>query len=363
MLKEGLCAGNLGKKLCVLALSMGMSIASTITGFAVEDGAYRFGHDVIMVKDDTFQWEETDIALADPLPDGAYKVNGAEYRVEAGEFLSDAWRDGVYYTPLGPRAGCEDYEFQDGLEEAFYDALENIASTPADGSTVFVLKGMPLYDEALFFRLKADTLYNFSDTPLPAFVGGKAPDSYTFMRFYNDEETHQVIMETLEARNRLDAVYVELGIDGMSTEQEKVKAIHDWLIHNISYDDALENKRAYEGMKDGKMVCIGYAQCFYYMVQKAGIEVELVSGVGLDEDGTFNMNENRHAWNRVRFTGEMEWKYVDVTWDENIAKSFADLDMSERSDEEKQLIENAKYTYYLLDRDTFQKDHFAFYYF
>jgi len=95
-----------------------------------------------------------------------------------------------------------------------------------------------------------------------------------------------------------------------------MKSIHDELILSTQYDTAvldLDLKNivdhtpfeAYGLFINHKAVCSGYAKAFMGVVQKYNIPVLTVSS-----------NKMNHAWNVV-YDG-LEWKYVDVTFDDPV---------------------------------------------
>lgn len=101
-------------------------------------------------------------------------------------------------------------------------------------------------------------------------------------------------------------------VDDDMTDLEKLKAIYDWLIVNVEYDN-LALKRAEsnsinefeykawhaEGVFDhGVAVCAGIADAFLIMAQIEKIPTVYVSG-------------NSHAWNKVMVDGD--WYGVDAT--------------------------------------------------
>lgn len=98
-------------------------------------------------------------------------------------------------------------------------------------------------------------------------------------------------------------------------DYEKVKALHDWIIENIEYDQNMQNVNRYNiygALIDRKVVCEGYAKLFKYILDNVGIECVLVSGTAVNSEG---QNE-RHMWNYVRIGGN--WYAVDCTWDDPI---------------------------------------------
>lgn len=99
------------------------------------------------------------------------------------------------------------------------------------------------------------------------------------------------------------------------SDEEKIKAIHDWMCLNIAYDnenylnDTIpdESYHVTGAMNKGMAVCNGYAETFKTFMGIQGIECSVVDGTG---------NGGLHAWNRVKLGGE--YYYIDVTWDDPV---------------------------------------------
>ena len=98
------------------------------------------------------------------------------------------------------------------------------------------------------------------------------------------------------------------------SKNEKIKAIYDYLILNVSYDyegydsDDISNEShsAYGALVNGIAVCDGYSDAMNVLLNRLGIQSDIVIGEA-DEEG--------HAWNYVKF--EEGYYYVDVTWDDS----------------------------------------------
>ena len=104
----------------------------------------------------------------------------------------------------------------------------------------------------------------------------------------------------------------------MSTDIDKVKFVHDWLIYNVN--DGSANKEdmyyhtAYSAIVDKKGVCAAYSQAFTYCMQKLGIQCTMLAGT--------TWSGGAHCWNLVKVGGE--WYECDVYWDDVITKSETD---------------------------------------
>lgn len=92
-----------------------------------------------------------------------------------------------------------------------------------------------------------------------------------------------------------------------SSEYEKVRRIHDYIINNSSYDTKFEKSSAYDLLIEKTAVCEGYTLTAYRMFLAAGLESRIISGYG---------NGEPHAWNIVKVDGV--WYNIDLTWDDPI---------------------------------------------
>ena len=90
-------------------------------------------------------------------------------------------------------------------------------------------------------------------------------------------------------------------------EYTKIKAVHDYIVKNISYDNTLHNFSTYNAIIDKNVVCQGFASLTYRMLKELGVGVRYISGMS---------NGNNHGWNIVRVNNL--WYNLDNTWDENI---------------------------------------------
>lgn len=124
---------------------------------------------------------------------------------------------------------------------------------------------------------------------------------------------------------------------------DKVKAINDYMILNVSYD--MENYKkhtipassytALGAMEKNIAVCAGYAKMFRALAIAAGLECTYITG-----DTPYGY----HAWNQVKVDGK--WYNIDVTW----------------NDPDCETKENGHYycgcyEYFLLSNEDFEKKH------
>ncbi|ANS75838.1 hypothetical protein AWM70_15620 [Paenibacillus yonginensis] len=135
--------------------------------------------------------------------------------------------------------------------------------------------------------------------------------------------------QTAYVDRRVKEIAGQLIVPGMNSH-EKVKAIHDWIVQDLKYDESLKNYTAYSGLVTGEAVCQGYTLLAYKLLEEAGVRNLIVEGTAGGQP---------HAWNLVNLDGS--WYHLDTTWDDPVqAKS-----------------DNISYDYYLLTDDEMRKDH------
>lgn len=122
--------------------------------------------------------------------------------------------------------------------------------------------------------------------------------------------------ETADAKyvgEKLKEISEEIIEDDM-TEEEKVRAIHNYLISNYMY--AVDGDVHYYTecavlFREGKAQCQAYSEAFVALCLLNGVEARVISG-----QSTFGFGENAHAWCQVKVNSI--WYHIDVTWDDPI---------------------------------------------
>lgn len=111
-----------------------------------------------------------------------------------------------------------------------------------------------------------------------------------------------------------DTATVELADEicaDCDTDEEKVKAIYNWIIHNFEYDYESEPLIQYfdvrKTLETRKGICYDFGHLFAAFCRSQNIPCYVV-------DGTRFYDANyHHTWNRVYFNGS--WWDVDTTYD------------------------------------------------
>lgn len=129
--------------------------------------------------------------------------------------------------------------------------------------------------------------------------GKKYTIQYTMKYLETKEQTRQVEAE-------VENILKKLKISEKS-DYGKIKAIHDYIVKNVTYDLSTDFNSPYYALVKGSSACQGYATLFYKMATDAGIPCCVVTGTA---------QGGLHAWNMVEL--EDKWYYIDTTWDDPV---------------------------------------------
>lgn len=107
------------------------------------------------------------------------------------------------------------------------------------------------------------------------------------------------------------------------TEMEKLRALHDWVAQNLTYDVAMyrsgriRSQDPVEVLKKRTAVCEGYSRLLAAMLQAVGMRADVVPGWSRMSHETWadllgRSPQANHAWNEVAVDGRVV--RVDATW-------------------------------------------------
>lgn len=120
----------------------------------------------------------------------------------------------------------------------------------------------------------------------------------------------------MRAADKKAASFVKNKLKKGMTTTQKLKAIHDYLMNQCSYDYGLtdidgyeDSLTAYGALVKKKAVCQGYTGAFNLIAHKAGIYSIAVCGT---------VSSGKHAWNYIK-CGK-SYYYIDCTWDKTLQK-------------------------------------------
>lgn len=140
--------------------------------------------------------------------------------------------------------------------------------------------------------------------------GGGSSWSFRFDFVY-----HTSAAEEAATTSAVESLLNQLNV-WYASDYTKAKAIHDWMVMNIRYDDYYASQTsyspysAYSAIVKRNTVCQGFGSLFYRLCKELGVNVRYISGWGQNES---------HGWNIVKLGAW--WYNVDVTWDQNIGNN------------------------------------------
>lgn len=102
------------------------------------------------------------------------------------------------------------------------------------------------------------------------------------------------------------------------TVEEKIKAIHDYIINTTQYDKERSDQKvkkyhsdtAYGALVEHKAICGGYSDAMKLFLDRMGLE-------------NYTVSSENHIWNLVHMDGQ--WLHLDLTWDDPITDTGEDV--------------------------------------
>lgn len=118
--------------------------------------------------------------------------------------------------------------------------------------------------------------------------------------------------------HKVDEIIRENIKDNMSIK-DKIKAIHDYIINNTSYDiernengtSVYQSNTAYGALLEHKAICSGYADAMAIFLTRFGVE-------------NYKIASNTHVWNAIKI--DNQWYHLDLTWDDPVSDQSDILD-------------------------------------
>lgn len=106
--------------------------------------------------------------------------------------------------------------------------------------------------------------------------------------------------ELQEAINQVENTVQQFVKTLHGTDSEKIKAIHDWIIRDATYEETPYSRNIYGALIEKKAICYGFAHAFKYVCDAAQLNTVTIYG-------------KTHAWNYVQLE-DGRWYLVDTTW-------------------------------------------------
>ena len=299
---------------------------------------YRMPSESIKLYGRLEKIQNVDVGFLDNLVDGEFPtiINSYQDLVDCIEYL-------VFHQVTAETELIINYDM-DSTQSALNKALDDImidAIVEIDGyrkgNSLFV--SLEIEEEAttkasltdLYHQLEnTENLlengrnHNFNDFPIEKLTKEYKVTNSEQLYYVAERGYRPVFDEETNLTNDVKKIYEEAKyilrniISDDMNEYEKVHAIYDWLVINVTYDKRLkdyisedvDDLRKYRGLYlegvflDQRAVCDGIAKAFVLMCRIEGIEAIRVRGYAIDKSYA-------HAWNKVRINNI--WYVVDAT--------------------------------------------------
>lgn len=117
--------------------------------------------------------------------------------------------------------------------------------------------------------------------------------------------------QIIQINQKVDEI-IEKEIKPTMDNKEKIKAIHDYIINNATYDKDKSDKNitkynsstAYGALLEGYAICGGYTDAMEIFLDRFDIP-------------SFEVISENHIWNAVYLNNK--WYHLDLTWDDPIS--------------------------------------------
>lgn len=127
---------------------------------------------------------------------------------------------------------------------------------------------------------------------------------------YTDEEIALI-------NAKVDQIYNTI-INESSTDIEKIRVFHDYIINNSKYDSDRSDRNiinyksdiAYGPLLQGWGICGGYSDSMQLFLEKLGIK-------------SYKISSDNHVWNAVYLNGR--WYHLDLTWDDPVVSDNSNI--------------------------------------
>lgn len=119
----------------------------------------------------------------------------------------------------------------------------------------------------------------------------------------------------------------------LNSDQEKIEAIYNYIVKNISYDKKKATKvnadyipSIEKTYSSSKGICYDYSTLFAAMLRSVDIPAKLAMGYGKDID-------EYHAWNQVYLKDSKQWVTIDTTYDAGFKDSKSKKQMIKKTED------------------------------
>lgn len=128
--------------------------------------------------------------------------------------------------------------------------------------------------------------------------------------------TGEITINVTKLYSNEDIEKINRGVDEIITkeittdmsDEDKLLAIHNYIINNTRYDINKSNDASYTALGplfNGTAVCSGYADLMAIFISKFGLK-------------NYKVASDTHVWNAILINEE--WLHIDLTWDDPVTK-------------------------------------------
>ncbi len=147
-----------------------------------------------------------------------------------------------------------------------------------------------------------DTKYSYSYTP----QGDVRAITLVFNQTVNSIDSAKTAFDS--AANTFLA-----SASSLSSDLEKEKYVHDYLMDLVSYDESADmNQSAYSALVNASSVCAGYSRAFQYLMIELNIPCYYCTGTA---------NGENHAWNIIKL--EDAYYNLDISWNDSLGTAYS----------------------------------------
>ena len=272
-------------------------------------------------------------------PDFIASAHGKQSRFVRNRFVDSATYDGSYRSELT----TEEQMIYDGYVENYVTNQRNQPFTVEfDGSVTFDGSSYDAEKKELGDSTALEDVYDMVISASAAFYYDH-PEVFWIRSFdysigyYVSDGTGYLIDIEITSRAAYANAYndlstVQSGIQSAvssiksarasASRYDTVKAIHDYVCQNASYDNTSAKSSSYYTYgyaytasplftSKKTFVCEGYSKSFKILCNEFGIPCILVSGTGISS------TSGAHMWNYVQME-DGAWYGMDVTWDDSL---------------------------------------------
>ncbi len=223
-------------------------------------------------------------------------------------------------------AGCSNGTDRQALYNDIYALAKDFWSSQTDLADVtsygeYVIGTIDISEYTLTETDVIETFFSFkNDHPIFYYISNTVWVNENGVVITADEDYKNASYRDMYNTQVLSCVEVyKSEVNSLTTDYEKVVAIHDKIVNLTEYvfdEDGKPSTEAYAHnilgvFNQNRGVCESYARTFQLVMNVLDIENYIITGVSNDEN---------HAWNMVKLD-DNKYYYVDCTWDDTTSSN------------------------------------------